>query len=94
MSYDKRRYKVINGKLEKRWADEHEDGWFKAKADAWADFEASLSPQSEKVSAPAPDPAPKKTAGKKGRPRKPRPAAPAPVEAVNEADEDDNIDLL
>jgi len=34
-SYHNRRYKVVDGKLEKRW-DSPTDGWFVTKAEAWS----------------------------------------------------------
>ena len=37
--YQNRRYRVTDGKLEKRW-DAPGDGWFVTKAEAWADAEA------------------------------------------------------
>ncbi len=35
MGYQNRRYRVVDGKLEKRW-DAPGEGWFVTKADAWA----------------------------------------------------------
>ncbi len=35
MSYQNRRYRVVDGKLAKRW-DSPSDGWFVTKAEAWA----------------------------------------------------------
>ena len=40
-SYHNRRYKVVDGKLEKRW-DSPTDGWFVTKAEAWDAEEARL----------------------------------------------------
>ena len=36
MGYPNRRYRVVDGKLVKRW-DAPGDGWFVTKAEAWAD---------------------------------------------------------
>ena len=35
MGYQNRRYRVVDGKLEKRW-DAPVEGWFMTKAEAWA----------------------------------------------------------
>lgn len=36
MSYEKRRYRVVNGKLEKAFNSSDADGWVRSKAEAWA----------------------------------------------------------
>lgn len=42
MGYPNRRYRVVDGKLEKVWNGTNDPGWFVAKADAWAAEEARL----------------------------------------------------
>lgn len=34
MAYDRRRYRVVNGVLEKSWQGEDSDGWVRTKAEA------------------------------------------------------------
>ncbi len=41
-SYHNRRYKVVDGKLSKRW-DGPTDGWYVTKAEAWAAEEARVA---------------------------------------------------
>ncbi len=41
-SYHNRRYKVVDGKLSKRW-DSPTDGWYVTKAEAWAAEEARIA---------------------------------------------------
>ena len=36
MGYQNRRYRVVDGKLAKRWDGADEPGWFVTKAEAWA----------------------------------------------------------
>ena len=36
MGYQNRRYRVVDGKLAKRWDGADEPGWFLTKAEAWA----------------------------------------------------------
>ncbi len=59
MSYQNRRYRVVDGKLQKRW-DAPGEGWFMTKAEAWA-----------AVKPPAP---PTELPRRPGRPRKIMPA--------------------
>jgi hypothetical protein len=49
MSYVRRRYRVVDGKLKKVWNGTNEPGWFKVKADAWA---AAAVPQEPHPTAP------------------------------------------
>ena len=41
MGYPNRRYRVVDGKLAKRW-DSPSDGWFVTKAEAWEAEEARV----------------------------------------------------
>jgi len=46
MSYSKRRYQVVNGRLQKNWNGD-QDGWFATKAEAWGDLMADEKPKVE-----------------------------------------------
>ena len=55
MSYQNRRYRVVAGKVEKRWDGTDEPGWFKTKVEAWA--AVAPPPVSEpETSLPEPEP--------------------------------------
>lgn len=43
MGYPNRRYRVVDGKLEKVWNGTNDPGWFMTKAEAWAAEEARLN---------------------------------------------------
>lgn len=60
MSYQNRRYRVVDGKLEKVWNGTNEPGWFKTKAEAWAAVAAPVGSTDEfPAAAPeAPTPVP------------------------------------
>ena len=62
MYTDKRRYRVVNGKVEKTFSEDG-DGWFKTKAEAWEDVKAAEALKERAMVAVM---APKK----RGRPRK------------------------
>ena len=45
MGYPNRRYRVVDGKLEKVWTGTNDPGWFVNKADAWAAVAAPVAVQ-------------------------------------------------
>ena len=57
MGYQNRRYRVVDGKIEKRWDGTKEPGWFMTKAEAWAAVAAPVARQ-EAVEQPGPPPPP------------------------------------
>ena len=59
MGYQNRRYRVVDGKLAKRWDGADEPGWFVTKAEAW---DAVSVPLDAEVAEPAPH-APPTTVG-------------------------------
>jgi hypothetical protein len=42
--YHKRRYRVVDGRFEKRWDNVDEPGWFKTKAEALEAIKVEASP--------------------------------------------------
>ena len=60
MGYQNRRYRVVDGKLAKRWDGADEPGWFVTKAEAWAAVNVPPVPPTEakaaKDKAPPPPP--------------------------------------
>lgn len=82
---EKRRYRVVEGRLQKKWTGD-EDGWFVTKAEAWAAWEQFRNPPPAPRTAPesavegfeAPEvsepPQNAPAARKRGRPRKNGPA--------------------
>ena len=64
MGYQNRRYRVVDGKLAKRWDGADEPGWFVTKADAWdavrpaVDKATDAPPAPPTVEATVPPPTP------------------------------------
>ena len=52
MGYQNRRYRVVDGKLAKRWDGADEPGWFVTKAEAWA----AVRPAADKATDAPPAP--------------------------------------
>ena len=52
MGYQNRRYRVVGGKLAKRWDGADEPGWFVTKAEAWA----AVRPAADKATDAPPAP--------------------------------------